>query len=259
MSQQQPSQLLLDNARIELAKQAIRKSQFKSQRAAAKVFKVSRTTLGYQLRGKQPRRDCEANSKKLSNLEEDIISEHILDRVLRGYLPSLIEVADMANSILAGRGGNPVGKKWPSNYVNRRIELKTRFNRKYDVQRAKNEDPVVIETWFRLVRTIKDKYAIQDDDTYNFDKTGFQMGMISGPYVVTGSERRNAPKSVQPGNREWVTVTQGVNALGWAIPPFIIFAGQYHLQAWYEGDDIPSDWPISLSDNGWTTDAITFE
>jgi hypothetical protein len=28
------------------------------------------------------------------------------------------------------------------------------------------------------------------------------------------------------------TVIQGINAAGWAIPPFIIFAGQNHLYAW---------------------------
>ena len=152
-----------------------------------------------------------------------------------------------------------VGEKWPRNFVNRCSELKTRFNRKYDYQRAKQEDPKVIEDWFKLVCNTKEKYGILDDDTYNFDETGFMMGVIRTELVVTGTEKRNRPKSIQPGNREWVTVIQGINALGLSIPPFIIFAGQYHLQAWYEGDDIPFDWAIALSDNGWTTDELGFE
>jgi hypothetical protein len=82
------------------------------------------------------------------------------------------------------------------------------------------------------------------------------MGKISAQLVVTGSERRGRPKAIQPGNREWVTVIQGINATGWAIPPFIIFAGQYHLSAWYDGDDIPCDWAIAVSDNGWTTNEL---
>jgi hypothetical protein len=72
---------------------------------------------------------------------------------------------------------------------------------------------------------------------------------------VTGSERRGRPKAIQPGNREWVTLIQGINAAGWAIPPFIIFAGQHHLSAWYK-EDIPRDWAIAVSDNGWTTNKI---
>ena len=72
-----------------------------------------------------------------------------------------------------------------------------------------------------------------DDDIYNFDETGFMMGIIFAGMVVTTSDGRGKAKLAQPGNREWATVIQGVNALGWAIPPFIILAAQYHLaQIW---------------------------
>lgn len=84
------------------------------------------------------------------------------------------------------------------------------------------------------------------------------IGVISSAKVVTASERRNRPKMAQLGNREWVTVIQGVNAQGWAIPPFIIFAGQYYLSTWYS-DDILRDWVIALSDNGWTTNELGFQ
>lgn len=53
---------------------------------------------------------------------------------------------------------------------------------------------------------MKAKYGIYDEDTYNFNETGFQMGKISAQLVVTGSERRSQPKAIQPSNREWVTV-----------------------------------------------------
>lgn len=82
------------------------------------------------------------------------------------------------------------------------------------------------------------------------------MGVTLTAKVVTGSERRSQPKAVQPGNREWVIVIQGINAQGWAIPPFIIFAGKYHFSTWYEGDDIPPEWAIALSENGWTTNQL---
>jgi hypothetical protein len=40
------------------------------------------------------------------------------------------------------------------------------------------------------------------------------MCMISSCIVVTSSERRGRPKSVQPGNREWLTAIQAINAEG---------------------------------------------
>ncbi|KAF2835978.1 hypothetical protein M501DRAFT_997183 [Patellaria atrata CBS 101060] len=45
------------------------------------------------------------------------------------------------------------------------------------------------------------KYAIQDADLYNFDETGFMMGVICGGMVVTRADRRGRGKQLQPGNR----------------------------------------------------------
>lgn len=73
------------------------------------------------------------------------------------------------------------------------------------------------------------KYGIVDSDIFNFDETGFMMGIISTGMVVTSAERLSNTKLVQPGNREWVTVIQGVNAQGWTVPPYIIVSGKYHL------------------------------
>jgi hypothetical protein len=85
------------------------------------------------------------------------------------------------------------------------------------------------------------------------------MGIISTGAVVTSSEKRGRLKSVQPGNREWTTVIQGINATGWAIPPYIVFKGRYHLSSWYKEDAIPQDWLTSVSKNGGMTNEIGFQ
>jgi hypothetical protein len=51
-------------------------------------------------------------------------------------------------------------------------------------------------------------------------------------------------------------VIQGINAIGWAIPPFIIFQGKHHLSAWYKEGSLPHDWVIGVSENGWTTNEL---
>ena len=241
---------------VSLAISAINRNQIQSERQVVQTYNVPRTTVQRRRAGIVARRDCEPNSRKLTKLEEEVITAHILDLDSRGFPPTLDTVRDMANKLLAERGAGEVGKLWPRNFVKRTGGLTTRFNRPYDRQRALCEDPEAIKAWFDLVARTKAKYGICDEDTWNFDKAGFLMGKISAQLVVTGSERRGRPKSIQSGNREWVTVIQGISAAGWAIPPFVIFAGQYHLSAWYEGDDIPGDWAISLSDNGWTTNEL---
>ena len=162
----------------------------------------------------------------------------------------------MANHLLRIRDAPSVGKLWAHNFVKRQPELRTRYTRRYDYQRAKCEDPKVIGEWFALVQNVKAKYGIVDDDIYNFDETGFMMGIIFAGMVVTTSDGRGRAKLAQPGNREWATVIQGVNALGWTIPSFIILAAQYHLANWYTECDLPADWRIATTDNGWTTNTV---
>jgi hypothetical protein len=80
----------------------------------------------------------------LTKLEEDVVAEHIIDLVKRGFAPKLTEVADMANSLRAERGLGQVSLNWPSTFVKRRPDLRTRMNRKYDYKRALCEDPDAI-------------------------------------------------------------------------------------------------------------------
>jgi hypothetical protein len=39
-------------------------------------------------------------------------------------------------------------------------------------------DPAVITPWYDLVQNTKRKYGLLDGDTYNFDETGFTMGVV---------------------------------------------------------------------------------
>jgi DDE superfamily endonuclease len=116
---------------------------------------------------------------------------------------------------------------------------------------------VAINAWFQLVQRTRLQYGISDDDIYNFDETGFTMGLIATVKVVTSSDTIGRATTIQPGNREWVTAIEGINATGWAIPPFIILAGRVHQSNWYKG--LSPDWVIALSDNGWTNDQLGLE
>ncbi|KAL9563829.1 hypothetical protein ACKAV7_012071 [Fusarium commune] len=246
-------------ARILLALRALQNDPKLSLRRAAGLYQVRYWTLHRRQKGILSTRDSIPKSRKLSDLEEQIIVQFILDLDSRGFPPRLRCVEEMANRLLADREMPPVGKRWASNFVKRHKDLKTHFFRKYDYQRAKCEDPTIIRNWFRLVANIIAKYGIRPDEIYNFDETGFMMGVIASGMVVTGAERRGRPKSVQPGNREWITVIQAINAEGQAIPPFIIGAGQYHLANWYRESDLPGDWAIATSPNGWTDNEIGLE
>jgi hypothetical protein len=83
------------------------------------------------------------------------------------------------------------------------------------------------------------------------------MGVASTSKVVTSSDRVGRAVIVQPGNREWVTAIECINASGWCLPPFVILSGKVHQDIWYR--NLPLDWTIGVSDNGWTTDELGVE
>ena len=209
-------------ARIILAIEAIRTSKRLSQRSVAKIYKVPESTLRDRMAGRTYRPETTANGLKLTKLEEEVVCRNILELDSRGFAPRLAGVEDMANFILESRGGKRVGTRWAQRFVARRPELKTRFNRVYDFQRALCEDPELISAWFRLVENIRAKYRVLDCDFYNFDKTGFIIGVICAVMVITRADRHGRGKAVQPGNREWATVIACINSEGWSVPLFLV-------------------------------------
>jgi hypothetical protein len=138
----------------------------------------------------------------------------------------------MADVLLASRGQDPppppVGKNWVSRFVNSHSQLQTTWNRKFHSQRARCEDPVKINAWFKLVQDTRNAYGIPDQDVYNFNDTGFIIGVALTLKVVTSSKTVGRATVVQPSNREWVTAIECINASGWYLPPFVILKGKLH-------------------------------
>ncbi|EDN91311.1 hypothetical protein SS1G_00714 [Sclerotinia sclerotiorum 1980 UF-70] len=139
--------------------------------------------------GLTPHTETRANCYKITQLEEEVIIEYILDMDRRGFPPKIKGVEDMANYILESRSAKKVGKLWAHRFVKRHTELKICFNCTCNFQRALCEDSKFLEEWFRLVSNIQAKYCILDCDFYNFDETGFITGIISVAMVVTDVER----------------------------------------------------------------------
>ncbi|EED15872.1 conserved hypothetical protein [Talaromyces stipitatus ATCC 10500] len=181
---------------------------------AARIYSIPRATLRDRLNGTQQRSQVRANSHKLTQCEEESLVKWILD-------------------------------------LDKQIESK--FSRKYNYERAKCEDPKIIQEYFDRVREVILQYGILPEDIYNFDEPGFAMGLCANAKVITGSDRYARPKLLQPGNREWVTAIEAVNSIGWALLSYIIFkAKKYTRLGWFE--DFPDDWKINISDNGWMDD-----
>jgi len=245
--------------RMALAVNAIKKNQLSSHYEAADTYKVSRTTLQGRLKGRLPRLGSRSKFRLLLEFEESLLISWIHSMERRGFPPYIIDVRRMAQTLLDRRGSKSsksIGKNWIYKFLSHHPELDTRLARSYDAQRAKNEDPKIITEWFQRVQQTREEYGILDEDTYNFDETGFAMGLINlGSSKVVTTDTVGRATVIQPGDRRWITSIECISAAGKVIPPFIILPGKVHLESWYR-QDLPPDWTIAVSDNGWTTDEL---
>ncbi|KJZ68300.1 hypothetical protein HIM_12308 [Hirsutella minnesotensis 3608] len=131
--------------RVLLAVRAYQQGQFKSTRKAAAAYDVPQSTVSDRLRGVIRRRDAQMNNLKLTATEETALVQWILSMDERGMPPTVAYTRRMANLLLSERGKDPVGENWVRKFVGRHGEIKAKYSRRYDYQRAKCEDPQKIQ------------------------------------------------------------------------------------------------------------------
>jgi hypothetical protein len=171
-------------------------------RRVSALYNTPRSTLQDRLAGALPQAAANTKKRKLSLLEEQSLVRWILDLDRRGFPAQIIDVRRIADVLLQARGQDPppqpIGKNWVSRWVNSQAELQTKWDRKLHSQRALCQDPVKFNAWFKLVDDTRQAYGILDQDTYNFDETGFMMGVAGTSKVVTSSDTISRAVAVQP-------------------------------------------------------------
>lgn len=90
------------------------------------------------------------------------------------------------------------------------------------------------------------------------DEKGFMMGIAARCKVICKRGRKN-PRLTHSGNREWVTVIEGVSGAGVALPPMIINQGAGHYKGWYAGVGGGDIATFGYSPKGWTDSCLSIE
>jgi len=105
---------------------------------------VPRTTARRRIAGITLKRGSIAPNRRLTPAQEETLKQRILLIDQRGMPPRNSAVRQMASLLATQRGLQPVGEQWVYNFIKRHDDLQSKWNRKYDYQRAKCEDPVLI-------------------------------------------------------------------------------------------------------------------
>jgi hypothetical protein len=117
MSQQHDLESLPRTERIILAIQAIKSDASLSQRHAAAVYNVPKTTLQRQRVKPASTHIIHHNASKLQRHEEDTIVQYIRKLDKQGFAPTLSYIQEIANQLLAARGGGQTGDKWAYRFI----------------------------------------------------------------------------------------------------------------------------------------------
>ena len=115
--------------RLALAASAVQ-SQELSQRRAASLYNVSRSSLGDHIIGRTNKKTADLKKYKLQVSEEAALIQWILSMDKRGLPPRHSIVRSMANLLLEKRGdGNSttVGPNWVTRFIKRHEDLKSKF------------------------------------------------------------------------------------------------------------------------------------
>ena len=126
--------------------------------------------------------------------------------------------------------------------------IKGAYIRQLEAGRVVGTSYKVIASYFDALSTLFLENSYLPDDIYNFDESGFSLGTSISTRVLTNSKKR-APRKKIPGRQEWVTAIEGISATGRALPPLLIYTGEYTNTGWIP-DSTQLYWRFSSTTKG---------
>lgn len=211
---------------------------------------------GRQTRSQRPSATC-----KLTDAQDQALYDYIARLDQLGVYVRLSMIASCATYLIQrayeGIGTPPSATvRWAKNWLKRNPELHRRRQRSLDLNRAVAHDKEAILKWFNSLIDIIKLYGITASDIWNFDETGFRIGIGKDQWVITFEPRRRIYLA-SPDDRTTLTMTECVNADGAVIEPMVIIEGSEFLDRYFT--DLPDGYLVARSGSGYTNDELSLE
>jgi hypothetical protein len=212
-------------------------------------------------KGRSTRAQRPSGTYKLSLAQENALYDYIARLDELGVCVRLPMIVSCANYLLQ-RGHDsldryrPATSRWAIQWLKRNPELHKRRQRSLDLNRAIAHDTTNIKKWFDGFVNIIRLHGITSPDIWNFDESGFRIGIGKDQWVITFEPRRRVYLPT-PDDRTSLTMTECVNAEGVAIEPMMIIEGVALLERYFV--DLPDNYLIAHSTSGYTNDDLSLE
>ncbi|KAJ4488693.1 hypothetical protein C8J55DRAFT_486935 [Lentinula edodes] len=194
-----------------------------SVRGVAKAYDVSHTTLQRRINSGMSQAEAHAHEQNLSPAQEEILLEWIKVQGHHGVPLSLASVANYASDIAESR--------------------------------ARALTPAAVSGFYDILDNTVSEYHITPENIYNMDEKGIQLGIGARTAVLVDRNQKSVA-SIEPGNRDLVTIIETVCADGTALHPSVIFEARRRDARW--GEENPANASILISPNGWTDQELGF-
>jgi hypothetical protein len=226
--------------------------------AAAREFDVPYQRLKARFKGRKSLFEREPNGRRLNPDHESALSRWIDYNDELGLPLKRPQIIAAATSILKlfDPSAPPPGPKWLKRWLQRHPEYRVRRRKALDIERLRAQDKSLVQEWFTNYENMIQERGILPEDLYNFDETGFRIGVGTDQWIVTREPRRKIV-SGSVTNREYATVVEAISTNGFSIPPLIILSGQQLQFRWF--NDLDGDNRISVTETGYINDALAYQ
>jgi DDE superfamily endonuclease/Tc5 transposase DNA-binding domain len=227
----------------------------------ARAYGVDRQRVVRRLKGIGGRTSRKPVNYKLSVVQEAALIQyiHTLDGIGIGVRPE--QLVTTANLILredhTGDGIPPVvGERWSHHFFKRHSILNMMKQKPIKLTRKAAHDPVLIADWFNRFKALQDEFGVVREDIWNFDETGFRIGVGRNQWIVTTCTSK---RSYRTTNGTWTLITsvEAISAGGAVINEMLIIPGKRYLEGWYP--DLDDNVLVGVSDTGYTNDELSFK
>lgn len=243
-------------SRIEDALDARKHAPERSIASLARDFDVPYQRLQRRAKGQKSLFSRKPTNRRLDESQEQALCNWIDYRDKLSRPVKQAEITRAALTILQSTEPDAsLGPHWTHRFLARYPQYRRRRRRALDIERQRAADRTVVEKWFQSYQKAIEDYGILPEDIYNFDETGFQIGVGRDQWIIT----REPKKRIVSGsitNRESLTVVEAVSATGYTTPPLIILSAKTILFRWFDHLD---DEAIAITESGYINDRLAYQ
>ena len=219
---------------------------------AAREHGVPRTTLQDRVLGKVTHGTKPGPKRYLNEAEEKKLSEFLVETAALGYGRSRGEIMGIAESTTKKKGTlrkNKISHGWFDSFMKRQPYLSLRKGDATAHDRMDAITPAAIKHYFDLLKEVLEKNKLMDAPAqiYNVDETG--LAYEHRPQKIVTLKGQKKVRCRTSSNKCQTTVVACINAIGQALPPYVIYDAKSLNPGWMQGGVAGARY--TRSPNGW--------